>query len=170
MIAPLGKLARVFAWLGGACALAVAVMTIASVILRALTSKPIAGDVEITQMGIAVAISLGIPWCQLRGANIIVDFFTQRLAARANQLLDGLGCVLIALMYAVLAWRTSAGAWSVRAANESTMIIELPMWWAYAFLAPGLALAAVIAAVQAANHFGGAPTDRIESVQRGATR
>ena len=121
--------------------LAVGVMTISSVVLRAITSKPIAGDVEITQMGIAVAISLCIPWCQLRGANIIVDFFTQRMAARSHRRLDALGCLLIALMYAVLAWRTSAGALSVRSANETTMIIELPMWWAYAFLAPGLALA-----------------------------
>jgi TRAP-type C4-dicarboxylate transport system permease small subunit len=29
------------------------------------------------------------------------------------------------------------------------MILELPMWWAYASLAPGLALAALIAALQA---------------------
>jgi TRAP-type C4-dicarboxylate transport system permease small subunit len=28
------------------------------------------------------------------------------------------------------------------------MIISLPMWWAYASLAPGLALAAVIAVLQ----------------------
>ena len=30
-----------------------------------------------------------------------------------------------------------------------SMILGLPMWWAYAFLAPGLALTAVIAVVQA---------------------
>ncbi len=165
MLALLGRIARAFAWLGGASALAVAVMTITSVVLRAITSKPIPGDLEITQMGIAIALSLCIPWCQLRGANIIVDFFTQRLATRTHRLLDGVGCVLIALMYAVLAWRTSAGAWSVRAANETTMIIELPMWWAYAFLAPGLALAAVIALVQAMNHFTIQPANPAQRIE-----
>ena len=40
------------------------------------------------------------------------------------------------------------GAVSVRAAGETTMILSVPMWWAYASLAPGLALAAVIALIQ----------------------
>jgi TRAP-type C4-dicarboxylate transport system permease small subunit len=38
---------------------------------------------------------------------------------------------------------------SVREAGETSMIISLPMWWAYAALAPGLAIAAVIALAQA---------------------
>jgi TRAP-type C4-dicarboxylate transport system permease small subunit len=38
----------------------------------------------------------------------------------------------------------------VREAQETSMILELPMWWAYASLAPGLALAALIALLQAA--------------------
>lgn len=170
MLAALGKIARAFAWLGGAGSLAVALMTLSSVVLRAATSKPIPGDVEITQMGIAIALSLCIPWCQLRGANIIVDFFTQSLTTRTHRLLDGVGCVLIALMYAVLAWRTSAGAWSVRAANETTMIIELPMWWVYAFLAPGLALAAVIALAQAMHHFANQPANQAPRIEPEAIR
>ena len=41
--------------------------------------------------------------------------------------------------------RTAAGALAVHDAGETTMIIGLPMWWAYAMLAPGLALTALIA-------------------------
>lgn len=66
-----------FAALGAMVALAVAIMTTASVLGRALLHMPVPGDVELTQMGIALAISLGLPWCQLRGSNIIIDFFTQ---------------------------------------------------------------------------------------------
>jgi TRAP-type C4-dicarboxylate transport system permease small subunit len=138
---------------GAAVALAVALTTVTSVTLRALTSRPIQGDVEITQFGIALAISLMLPWCQLRGANIIVDFFTQNLRQRRLRALDGIGCVLIALMYLLLAWRTGVGAQAVLAAGETSMIRSWPMWWLYASLAPGLALAAVVALVQAAMHF-----------------
>jgi TRAP-type C4-dicarboxylate transport system permease small subunit len=138
---------------GAAVALAVALTTVTSVTLRALTSRPIQGDVEITQFGIALAISLMLPWCQLHGANIIVDFFTQNLRQRHLRVLDGIGCVLIALMYLLLAWRTGVGAQAVLAAGETSMIRSWPMWWLYASLAPGLALAAVVALVQAAMHF-----------------
>ncbi len=48
-----------------------AAMTLASVIGRSVFKAPIPGDIEITQMGIALAISLCLPWCQIKGANII---------------------------------------------------------------------------------------------------
>jgi TRAP-type C4-dicarboxylate transport system permease small subunit len=139
--------------MGAAVALAVALTTVTSVVLRAVTSRPIQGDIEITQFGIALAISLMLPWCQLRGANIIVDFFTERLRERMVRVLDGIGCVLIALMYLLLAWRTGVGAQAVQAAGETSMIRGWPMWWVYASLAPGLALAAGVALVQAGLHF-----------------
>jgi TRAP-type C4-dicarboxylate transport system permease small subunit len=157
MLKALRVLARAFAWVGAAVALAVALTTVTSVVLRALTTRPIQGDVEITQFGVALAISLMLPWCQLRGANIIVDFFTQRLRERALRTLDGIGCVLIAAMYLLLAWRTGVGAQSVHEAGETSMIRSWPMWWVYVSLAPGLALAALIALVQAALHFGRRP-------------
>lgn len=145
----LQRLSLVFAWLGGAAASAVALVTVVSVITRAVWAQPIPGDVEITQFGIALAISLCLPWCQFHHANIIVDFFTQKLPPRANDRLDAVGALLLALMCALLAWRTSMGALNSREYNETSMILSLPMWWAYASLAPGLALTALVALHQA---------------------
>lgn len=161
MLAALRRLTLWFALLGAVVALAVGGMTTASVIGRALFKQPIPGDVELTQMGIAIAISLGLPWCQLHGANIIVDFFTQRLSDRKQRLLDAMGAALLVLMYFVLAWRTAAGAVAVRQAQETTMILSLPMWWSYAFLAPGLALAGMLAAVQVWLHASGQSLERM---------
>ena len=145
----LRRMARWFALLGAGVGLLVAAMAVWSIAGRALWSKPIMGDVELTQMGIALCISLCLPWCQVQRGNIIVDFFTQRVAERTQWLLDALGCVLMAAMYALLAWRTLVGAWAVHEAFEQTMILGLPMWWAYAGLAPGLALSALVALWQA---------------------
>jgi TRAP-type C4-dicarboxylate transport system permease small subunit len=152
----LRRLSLAFAWLGGAAASAVALMTVISVVTRAVWSQPIAGDVEITQFGIALAISLCLPWCQLHQANIIVDFFTQKLSPAAQARLDAVGAVLLALMCALLAWRTTMGALNSREFSETSMILSLPMWWAYASLAPGLALTALVALHQAATGWRGA--------------
>ncbi|WP_457445294.1 TRAP transporter small permease [Roseateles sp. P5_E4] len=145
----LEKLAAVFALLGGVCALLVAGMTLWSVIGRNLFASPVRGDVELSQIGIALAIALCLPWCQLRRGNIIVDFFTQAAPERVNGALDRFGALLLAVMLGLLAWRTGMGAAAVDEAGEQTMILGLPMWWAYAILAPGLALTAVIAVAQA---------------------
>ncbi|MEY2782400.1 MAG: putative small permease component [Pseudomonadota bacterium] len=144
----LAPVCRAFGAVGAFVALATGFLTCASVLMRAVWSAPIPGDVEMTQMGIAFAISMCLPYCQLQKANIIVDFFTQSTSAGTRKILDAIGSLMLVLLYGLLAWRSSVGAFSVREAGETTMIIGLPMWWAYACLAPGLALAGWVALVQ----------------------
>jgi TRAP-type C4-dicarboxylate transport system permease small subunit len=153
----MSKLLRHIAWssavLGGLIALLVGGMTVFSIAKRALTSKPLQGDVELVQLGIALSISLCIAWCQLRGSNIIVDFFTQKARPSVNRALDGIGCLLLATMYGLLSVRTIYGAIAIHSTKETTPTLDLPGWWSYACLAPGLALGAVIALYQAYMHF-----------------
>jgi TRAP-type C4-dicarboxylate transport system permease small subunit len=162
MLKALRALTLWFALLGSAIALMVGVLVTVSVIGRAIWQTPINGDVELTQMGIALSISLCIPWCQLKGANIIVDFFTQRLRPSAISRLDAFGALMLAVMYALLAWRTGQGAFAVHSASEATMILDLPMWWTYGALAPGLGLACLVALVQAWLHATQQPLEPLE--------
>jgi TRAP-type C4-dicarboxylate transport system permease small subunit len=141
---------RWFALVGSFIAMLVAVMSVYSIIGRAFLSKPLFGDVELTQLGIAASISLCLPWCQLHRGNILVDFFTQSTSARTRQILDSAGAFLMAAMCVLLAWRTTMGALAVSSAAETSMILGLPMWWAYVSLAPGLLLSALVALWQAA--------------------
>ncbi len=141
---------RWFALVGSFIAMLVAGMSVYSIIGRAFLSKPLFGDVELTQLGIAASISLCLPWCQLHRGNILVDFFTQSTSPRTRQILDSAGALLLAAMCVLLAWRTTMGAIAVREVSETSMILGLPMWWAYASLAPGLLLSALVAMWQAA--------------------
>jgi TRAP-type C4-dicarboxylate transport system permease small subunit len=145
----LGRLALFLAIIGGVVAIGVGLITTTSVLGRALFVSPIPGDIELTSVGIGLAISLCIPWCQYQCANITVDFFTQRCRPLTNRRLDAVGLILLAVMYFLLSWRTAIGAQSVKQAFEATMILDLPMWWTYASLSPGLGFAGVIALSQA---------------------
>ncbi len=153
MVAWFTPLSRWFGVIGAGLALLTGFMTFASVFMRAFFQSPIPGDVELTQMGIALAISMCLPWCQTQRGHILVDFFTQKSSAQSLRFMDSVGCLALAVLYGFLAWRTSVGAVSVREAGETTMIISLPMWWAYASLAPGLALSALIALAQTIDHW-----------------
>jgi TRAP-type C4-dicarboxylate transport system permease small subunit len=155
MLRLLNRVAWLFAIVGGVVAVATALMVVVSIVGRAMVSEPIQGDVEITQFAIALTISLCLPWCQLHGGNIMVDFFTQRLGERPLRVLDAFGALMLALMAALLSWRTAVGAVGSKDTFEATMILGLPMWWTYASLAPGLALSALIALVQIVLHLRG---------------
>ena len=141
----LGGLARAFAFGGGAILVALTGMSVASITGRALLGRPVPGDFELVQIGCGAAIAAFLPYCQLRRGNIIVDFFTVRASARVQGALDAFGAVLLALVMAVLAWRTAMGMEAVRAGGEVSMIVGFPIWIGYAAIVPSLALAALVA-------------------------
>jgi TRAP-type C4-dicarboxylate transport system permease small subunit len=144
------RLAACAALLGGAVLTAIALMSVASIVLRSVGMQPIQGDFELVQVGLAICVTLLLPWCELQGGNITVDFFTARMRKGWRRLLDAAGCALFALIIALVAWRTVAGAAALKAAGETTMLLGVPLWIGYASMTPGLVLTAVGALYRAA--------------------
>jgi TRAP-type C4-dicarboxylate transport system permease small subunit len=157
MMKILDALARAFAVGAGLMLTAVTVMTCASLIGRNTTGWTIVGDFELTGVAAGAAIAMFLPLGQLRRANIIVDFFTQRASPPARALMDRLGAGLLAAAMALLTWRSAVGGLSAWQTKAETMMLGFPEWPVYAVLVPSLALTALIAAVQAVRGFGEEP-------------
>ena len=136
--------AKWLALAGGAIFSAITLMSAASVAGR-LVGRPLQGDFELVQLCCAVAIACCLPYCQVRRGHIIVDFFTLRAADRTRRALDALGALLLAVVMALAAWRTGAGAVAMKASNETSMIMGLPVWYAYALMTPAFALTTLAA-------------------------
>ena len=149
---PLVRLAELFAYAGGAIFVAIALMSVGSIVSRALWSTPLQGDYELVQFAGAVFVSLCLPLTQLRRGNIIVDFFTAKAAPSTRWWLDAFGALLLAAVMALLAWRLMAGTFSMREAGETTTILGWPLWIAYATMVPGVALTALIGLAGAVRH------------------
>jgi TRAP-type C4-dicarboxylate transport system permease small subunit len=143
------KLAAISAFAGGAILTGITLMAVVSIVMRSLGFEPIQGDFELVQVALAGCIALMLPWCQLQGGNLTVDFFTVRLRKSRQRRLDAIGAALVAIVIALVTWRTCAGAISVKASNESTMILGFPLWIGYVAMIPGLLLT-VFAALQTA--------------------
>lgn len=150
---PIGRLLHVLcdvcAVIGGAVLIAMAAMTVVSVIGRTFFDSPILGDVELVQLGLAVCVATFLPYTQFRSANIIVDFFTTRASLRTQSWMDGLGCLLYAGMTALIAWRVYAGGLMARENQEASMLMNLPLWIPYMLMVPGLLLCTVVGLYQA---------------------
>ncbi len=131
--------------------LAIVVLTGASVIGRWLMAAPILGDVELVQAGCAVAIALFLPYCQLHGGHLTVDFFTARATAGTQRGLDVLSHLASAAVFFVLAWRAAVALFDAQAAGETTMLLALPLWWPMLALVVGLAMAGAVACAACAD-------------------
>ncbi len=113
-------------------------ITVISVMGRYFFDTPIVGDSEIVKMLTGVAVSLCLPYCQIRSGNVIVDVFTTHSPARFKATLDFIGNLLLALLALLLAWQTTNGAIDVKNYGNETMMLRLKEWWFYFVIAGGL--------------------------------
>lgn len=128
-------LARGIALAGGCVLLLVILMTVASITGRSLVFAgfaPVSGDFELVEIGAAFAIFAFMPWCHLRGGHARVDFLTRNLDPRLRHALDTLSDALMLGAAILIAWRLAIGMLDKKAYRETTFILELPLWWAYA--------------------------------------
>jgi TRAP-type C4-dicarboxylate transport system permease small subunit len=151
----LEKLAKLFAIIAGVLLVGITLMTCGSLIGRNTTGDSIVGAFELTGVAAGAAIAMFMPLCQVRRGNIIVDFFTAGLKPAVNDKMDRLGALLLALIFALLAWRTTLGGLSSFNAHAETQIMGFPEWVVYASMVPAFVLAGCIALWQAIAGFGG---------------
>lgn len=154
MMKTLELLARACAIAAGLLLTVITLMTCVSLIGRNTTGWTIAGDFELSGAAAGAAIALFLPWCQVRRGNIIVDFFTAKASAGANAALDRLGALLLALVMALLTWRSAIGGWNAWTSQSGTMMLGFPEWIVYCGIVPPLALTAAIGFMQAVRGFG----------------
>ncbi len=149
----LESLAKLCAVAAGVLLTVITLMTCASVIGRNTTGWTIVGDFELSGSAAGAAIALFLPWCQVRRANIIVDFFTTGASATTQDRLDRMGAVLLAGVMGLMAWRSAIGGVNAWNAGSGSMMLGFPEWIVYCGIVPPLVLTALIALVQSVRGF-----------------
>ena len=151
---PSGFVARaieIWALLGGIVLLAIVLMTAKSATRDFLFNRPLQGDFEMTEMWVAVAVFMFLPYCQQTGANVTADIFTARASPRTVALLE-LVSALIALGFSLLLlWRMYYGLLDYREYVETTTILHVPIWYAYVPALISLALLALASLISVRN-------------------
>lgn len=151
----LENLAKFCAIVAGVLLTGITLMTCGSLIGRNTVGVSIVGAFELTGVAAGAAIALFMPLCQVRRGNIIVDFFTARASAATNERLDRLGALLLAAIFALLAWRTALGGMNSYSSGSETQIMGFPEWVVYATMVPAFVLSCLVALNQAVFGFGG---------------
>ena len=149
------------ALLGGLVLFALTLLTVISVVGRVAFSAPIPGDFELVELGMAVAIFSFLPYCQIVRGNVIVDLFTTRARPRTRALLDGIGNLLYTAIAALLTWRGALGGLEIRSYHETTMVLQVPVWWGFVPAVVFLAFLTVVCAYtvwRSVEEYRGAPT------------
>jgi TRAP-type C4-dicarboxylate transport system permease small subunit len=141
----LENLAKFCAILAGVLLTFITLMTCVSIVGRETIGKTISGDFELSGVAAGAAIALFMPWCQFKRGNIMVDFFTAKASEATQKNLERFGALLLAVVMALVAWRTVLGGLNAYSSNSGTMLLGFPEYVVYIAMVPPLALTALIA-------------------------
>lgn len=147
----LHRLAAVWALVGAAALVAVALLSVLSTAGRNLGWGPVPGDTELVALGSAFAFFAGLPWCQVQRGHVTIALIRRWLAPRAVAWLDAGAACLLAVVALLLAWRMYLGGVDLRAWQESTMVLGIALWWLFPAIVFSLVLLAAVSFVSASD-------------------
>lgn len=130
----IGRLASWLALAGGIVLAAIALLTVFSIVGRALIViglQPIPGDFELVEAGCAIAVFSFLPWCQYKRNHVTVDILSDLFPLPLQGFLRLIGDIalgLIATIVAMQLWRGLAEKFSY---GETTFILGMPVWYGY---------------------------------------
>jgi TRAP-type C4-dicarboxylate transport system permease small subunit len=136
------RAASAFAVAGGVILCGLTAITVVSVIGRAALERPIPGDFELVAIGTGIAAFLCLPYCQLKRGHVTVDFLMARMAPRLAAVLDVIAALLCATIALLFAWRMTLGLIDAVRDRDVTIILGVPLWWAFPFAIASFALLA----------------------------
>ncbi|WP_246590141.1 TRAP transporter small permease [Marinobacterium ramblicola] len=112
--------------------LALAFMTVVSIIGRSTIGVSVEGDYELVEAGLGIAVFLFLPECYVKQGHVVVDLFTAHCRLVTIRRLEAISDLLFTLVAVVLVWRMSLSGLEAYDYMEQSMILELPLWWVYA--------------------------------------
>ncbi|TKT80956.1 TRAP transporter small permease [Aquamicrobium sp. LC103] len=139
-------LARALAIVGGLVLVLITLLTVVSITGRGFVRYglgPIPGDFELVEALTAFAVFSFLPWCQVQRAHATVDVFTSFMPDGFNRFIDLVTELLMTLVMVLIAWRLWYGMMDKIRYNETTFILQFPVWWGFA----AAMFAAVVAVV-----------------------
>jgi TRAP-type C4-dicarboxylate transport system permease small subunit len=121
--------------ISGVLLIAAIILTCTSIVGRGLTSvglSAIPGDYELVEMLCGLAVFAFMPYCQLHKGHISVDLIISALGHKAMAWTQLFGDIIITGVVSVLAWRHGIGTFDKYDYEETSFILEIPIWWPYA--------------------------------------
>ncbi|MEB2336868.1 MAG: TRAP transporter small permease [Burkholderiales bacterium] len=146
-------LERACTWLavgGGVVLLAFTAVSVGSILSRTFLGSPLVGDFELTERGTAIAVFAMLPYCHLRGGNVVVDMFVGMFPAAVRRALAVLGEVLFAIVAALMTWRLALGGINQYDFNDMSMMLLIPTWWMFVPIVASMALLTLVCVARAA--------------------
>lgn len=152
------RLTRWLHYLSGALLVGLMVLTVLNILGRWLFNTPVAGTVELTEIGMVAIVFMGLAYAEVRGDHIRVDLLYEQLGARGRRALSLFAVLVSVATVAVLTWRLWTYASRLHASGRTTSALQIPLSWV-AWIAVAGGAIYMVGAVVGAGRRAQAPED-----------
>lgn len=128
-------------------------MVAADIVIRKTFSKSLVGAVDVTELVLVISAFLSIPLVFMRRGHVAVEITTDALPQRVRDVLDGVGALLGAALFAVIGWLSFQPARMSISAGDVSQDLAIPLLWYWAPMIAGCLLAALAGFVMAISQF-----------------
>ena len=139
---------RFLSSLGGICLLFMVVVIAVSVFTRYVFNLPMMGVNELVQLAGVCVIMLGLPYASLQQTHVRVDIFDAALGRVGAMIGDVMARLLSGFILADLVRRAWAKMLDAYEFEDTTNMLDIPVWPFYGALAAGSALCVLVFALE----------------------
>jgi TRAP-type C4-dicarboxylate transport system permease small subunit len=143
-------LSRVLDKIAGFCMVAVMLLVVSNVILRAVFSRPILGTYEYVVFLTAVMIALALAYCAVQNGHIAVGFVVDRLSCRIQAAVDIFVNITALFFWGLCAWQVANYAKTMQISGVVSPTTQTPFYPFIYLVALGLLSLCLVSAVRAA--------------------
>ncbi len=142
------QLLKGVALLGGFVLFGIMILVSVSVFFRYALNRPILGDQELVEIGMALVVMMAMPFATLKGDHIRVDILDDRIGDIGRFAGDVFARCVSCFVLLLLIGKTWDKMLDAYKYDDVTNMIEIPVWIAYASITLGMGLVAIVMAVQ----------------------
>ena len=113
-------------YIGAAVLTAMMALTGIDVIGRYFLSSPVPGSFEITELLMAVMISLGLGYCTFERGHVSVDLLTLKLPRRGQAIAGFIAVIAFLVLYLLITWQTVCRVQSFIDKKTITNVLYIP--------------------------------------------
>ncbi len=128
------------AMLSGLILFAIMLLVSISVFFRYVLNQPILGSQELVQLGMVLVVMLAMPYTAIRKEHIKVDILERALGPNGRYMGNLIGRLLGSTVLSLLVWKSSHKMLDAWEYEDTTNMLELPLWPVYAAIALGMSL------------------------------
>jgi len=141
-------LSRLLDRLAGLCMVAMMLLVVANVLLRALFKRPILGTYEYVGFLAAAVIGLSLAYCAVQNGHIAVSFVVDRLSPRMQAIVDIIVNALALCFWSLSTWHVGKYAYSISVNGVVSSTTQTPLYYFVYLVAFGLSVLCLVLLVK----------------------